>query len=65
MKKSEAREKIMEIIQVAMVGGPGHMISGVSSNRPEMELASRLGYISGLQRALEIIDQCGDQDEDD
>jgi hypothetical protein len=61
---SPAREKILEIIQVAMLGGPGHLISGVSSNRPEMELASRLGYISGLRRAIDIIDELGGENED-
>jgi hypothetical protein len=54
---SSAREKIMKIIETVMVGGPGHMVTGISSNRPHVELASRLGYISGLRRALEIIDE--------
>lgn len=62
---AKAREKLFDMLSVALTEGPNHIISGVSSNDRTTELAARLGYIAALQKAIEIIDESMKEEDDE
>lgn len=53
-----AKERLQELLNHALQGDVTPMLRGIGiSQRGKLELFSRLAYIAGIKRALEIVEQ--------
>lgn len=53
-----AKDKLQDLLNTALHGDVTPMLRGIGiSQRGKLELFSRMAYIAGIKRALEIVEQ--------
>ena len=61
-----ARERLQALLATALQGDVTPVLRGIGiSQRGKLELFSRLAYIAGIKRALEIVEEYEKEQEDE